>query len=316
MNATETEVKKKPSRAEDVFRIDPRLILINPDNIRDIDPASANNQHLKKTIIKQGVRKVLLLKANPNFGVAGHPHAQYEYICVDGNRRLTMTMEAIADGAPIETVRATIKKKLSDEESLLSMFLDNDSELLNPMQKAKGVIEFIDNYGWTIEKVAEELGESVPTIKRLYAMKQYPFIIQEFIRNEQIAPQVVFELSAKIKDDKELIRVVKDKIASLPVKPIETVIEETPTDENTQPSNTATKPATKAKAKSKATASDFKDVLGEKNAVKKAEALRDKLANGDRIPCVSLDDLILYLKGKLTLEEATEKGWTTEAGDN
>lgn len=308
METTAVETKKKDPRAEDVFRISPHRIKINPENIRDIDPKTELNQHLKKTIIKHGVRRVLLLKANPNFGIEGDTH---EFICVDGNRRLTMTMEAIADGTPIETVRATIKKRLSDEESLLSMFIDNDAVPLNPMEKAKGVHQLIDVFGWDTNKVAEELGESVSTIKKLYALKQLPYKVQQHIEAGRIAPSLALELSAKTKGDVQLIQTIEEAIAQNITAPTQEVAAAAVTQsgsitdhKNELLEKKFTAEVTgKVKERKKVTARNFKGVVGEKNPVKLLEAVIEKAGANSFI---TLEQALQLVKGKVSVDETAK----------
>jgi ParB/RepB/Spo0J family partition protein len=237
---------------KDLTSIDPRSIRIEKGlNIRgDINPNSEDNQHLMASIEANGVENPLTVIRNKNKGVDGDIH---EYLCIDGHRRLTMVHVLIENGKDVKYVDCVVKKHMTDEEIVVAMFTKNDGVLLNPIEKADGVLR-LSIFGWTPKQIGERIGVTEAEISNLLAVSDMPMKVKNAIANNDITSTLVLQIARKTKNPEKLAEMVLDLIEEV----------------KKEGAVNLTKKGAKSK-RAKVTGKHVKSLLGEKNTVKLLE---------------------------------------------
>lgn len=254
-STTKSSTPERLPRAYEIFKINPREIEVNPDNIRDIDATEPSMIRLKKSIIENGLQQPLTIRTND------HEGATLPYVAADGNRRLVAVLEAIKEGHDIKSVDCRKKLRMSAEEELKAMFLLNDGEELNPIERAKGVAKFKDVYGYEFKEIAAILSESHTTIQNLYRLSQMPAKVKKAITSKLISATLALQISRKAKTAEEFVKQIEELTNSGP-------IEITEEDEGGEGGESAPK---------KATAKDAAKIVGETNLKKLVKELAIEL---------------------------------------
>lgn len=297
------ERPSREARGTETFKIDPRRIKLNPDNIRTIDPNNldAEDQWLYDNIMKYGVQDEIELMENPTVDEDG-----IEFMPFDGNRRTAITHLLIAAGKfPFGFVPAKFKKKIGDEEALIKMFNTNSGKMLKETERAKGVQRLIDVFKLSVSDVADRLSYKPAYVNKLYAIAQLPTVVKEMIAKNEISAGNALDVRAKIKGDVALINALTEIKNKKAAATDETT--DAPTTENIVPNELnqgATNAGKNKKASTKINAADVSHITGKKTTLGKAEEL---LTHYPDDAVVSLTDMVEFLKGKISLEEIKEK---------
>lgn len=163
----------------DGFRVDPRLLKVEPDfNVRDLDAPAARDalDELKAMIAADGVQVALEIRLSGE-----------DLIVVSGHRRHKVVMELIAEGHEIETVPAVAEPKIiSEPDRVARMVTLNQGLPLTPLEKAE-IVRRLVGYGWDRQKIAARLGVSPQTVSNLETLLSAPQEVREAVRAGELA---------------------------------------------------------------------------------------------------------------------------------
>jgi len=245
--------EKNETKRTDLYRVDPRNILLQEGlNIRKIENDSDDIEHLMQSILENGVKRPLLLKNNPNKASDGK-----DYICVDGHRRLTAVLNLIEKGEDIAYVKAELVAKISDEDTILSMFLLNDGKPLSHLEKAEGVKRLHEVYGYSLSDISKKLSESNATISNLYTLYNMPISVKKKIESNLISSTLALEIARRCENETEFVQKIEELLEG---------------------EGEAIEVEKKGKKKrAKVTAKHAKKILGSKNVVKVLNKVSDRI---------------------------------------
>lgn len=248
------------TKRTDLYRIDPRNIKMKEGfNIRSIDAESPDMLRLMESIKVNGVKRPLLVKANPDKATDGK-----EYLCIDGHRRLTAVLMLIEQGEDIAYLKAELVSKMSEEDAVLSMFTLNDGEPLSLIERAEGVRRLMDVYGYNAAEVAEKISESAPTVSNLYKLSSMPKAVKKKILQNIISPTLALEMARACKNENEFIQKIEELTSGVVAD--EAVVG-------------------KRGKRAKITAKNAKHIVGEKNVVKMLDKVNEDIKtryNGEK----------------------------------
>jgi hypothetical protein len=94
-------------------------------------------------------------------------------IVTNGHRRLSMTMELIAEGEPIQTVPVRLESGSNDAARCLSMLTRNSGLRLDPLETAE-VIQRLLNFGWKKDQICAKTGFSRASLAQSLALLKSP----------------------------------------------------------------------------------------------------------------------------------------------
>lgn len=165
----------------DMFRVDPRLLTIEPGfNVRDLEAVAAREKldELKEDIRENGVQDPLEVK------LVGD-----NLVVRSGHRRHKVVMELIAEGHNIISVPATAQPKgLSPVEELFRINTLNSGEPTSALEKAELVRRAIHVFGCTREQVAKRLSfKTVRVVEHYLEIAAMPEPLRKAVRQDEIS---------------------------------------------------------------------------------------------------------------------------------
>lgn len=299
---TTKPVEVKEAR-KDAFYVHPDDIDIPEGlNVRDMEAETQTDDYkqLKALILKHGVKVPIQVKSNPNADGTRNKGFR-KYILVDGGRRTAAVNELRSEGHDISSILALKNKGMTEEETLVSMFVMNGGKSLNPIEKAEGVRRFIDVYNYSPKQVAETIGETTATISNLYKLCKMPQKIKNYITGSAITATLAIQLSRKAKSDSEFISMIEQLVVDVDNlnEPQEATVPEISFESATSEEVVA------PKKKTKVTAKHAEKFLGTKNTTKLLSSVYDACVTSEiKTPQVEfLGKLLECIKANPTQEQ-------------
>ena len=168
------------SGRSDLFRMDPRLLKIDPGfNARlvDFDPADDEDLALARSIAEVGVKQPLTVYMRD-----GEP------IVTDGHRRLGATLHAMdVLGADIKSVPVqTETKHASAADHALSVLVRNQGKPLAPIEKANQYAKLI-GFGWSEPEIAKKVGATRQHVSGLLQLRAGPAAVVEMVKAGEVS---------------------------------------------------------------------------------------------------------------------------------
>lgn len=147
-----------------VLHLDPQKILPNPKQPRKAFNEEALEE-LCESIRRSGVQEpVIVRKAGGN------------YELVSGERRVRASVMAGKETIP------AICRKVSDREMLRLGLVENiQREDLNPIELAQAYQALIDEFNWTQEQLADEVGKKRATVTNTLRLLNLPEEVQQYV---------------------------------------------------------------------------------------------------------------------------------------
>ena len=178
-----TRLRDLRKSVSDVVSIDPRIIDIEAGhNPRDY-ALKENHDHLeelKASIKKQGVRVPLLVRFDKHGGKA---------IVVDGECRLRACLELIDEGVPIESVPTIQVKGGNEADRLVTALTANTGKPLSKWESGNA-FKRLEHFGWTPEKIAEELGFSLRFVNEALELADAPEEVKHMLSEQAVTPSL------------------------------------------------------------------------------------------------------------------------------
>ncbi len=148
---------------------------------------------LAESIKTQGLLNPIIVRQKDNY-----------YEIISGERRFRAFQYLNKDSIP-----SIIKKNISDREMLEIALIENiQREELNEIEKAVAYKKLILDYGYTHEKLSEQVGKSRSVITNTLRLLNLPEEIQSMLRNNQISMGHARALLS-IKDNSDIISTAK-----------------------------------------------------------------------------------------------------------
>jgi ParB family chromosome partitioning protein len=155
----------------------PRLLLLNP---RDLKPNPKQPrmtfdeealEELSESIKRDGVQEPVIVRT-----------AGDGYELVSGERRVRAAVMA-----DLETIPA-VCREVSDADMLKLGLIENiQREDLNPIELARGYRQLIDEFEWTQEELADQVGKKRATVTNTLRLLNLPEVVQSRVADGSIA---------------------------------------------------------------------------------------------------------------------------------
>jgi len=162
-----------PAALEDgttLLSLDPREIKPNPQQPRHQFDEDALEE-LADSIRHDGVQEPVLVRRN----TAG------DYELISGERRVRASV--MADLATIPA----ICRDVSDRDLLRLGLIENiQREDLNPIETARAYQQLIDDFGWTQEELADQVGKKRATVANILRLRQLANPVQDLVAEGQL----------------------------------------------------------------------------------------------------------------------------------
>jgi len=168
-----------------LYMVDPRMILIqdgwNPrDQLFDSDQ---EKEEFKNSIRENGVLVPINVKKIND-----------EIVLLNGQRRLTCTIELIEEGCEIVSVPCLFARNtISDTEAMILAFASNDGKRLTPLQEASA-FNRLRNWGTTVSDIAKRVGKSEAFVYRRLLLVDACVDLRTEIRDKNINLTVAEEI--------------------------------------------------------------------------------------------------------------------------
>ncbi|MFH0921053.1 MAG: ParB/RepB/Spo0J family partition protein [Fibrobacterota bacterium] len=215
-----------PSQGPDHPALDQVLvadIVTNPYQPR-VEFAREELDELKASIKKHGVLSPVVLRRSKG-----------RYELVSGERRLRAAREL---GLP--AIPAVVRDKVSDREMQLFSLIENQLRAdLNDLEIALGYNELINNFGYTHDKIADDMGKSRPFVSNTLRLLKLPDEIKEALRQKILTSGHARALLSLPNEQKQLSLFKKISVHGLSVRQTEKIIQDEKTDAPVRKKGTA-----------------------------------------------------------------------------
>jgi ParB-like chromosome segregation protein Spo0J len=148
---------------------------------------------------------------------------QEVYDLVSGHRRRAAIIHCKNMGVPIERIPIiVIGHNMSQADMLAHTMADSRNKQWTKSEKADACSRFV-NWGWTLQKIAEKIGESVGTVQNLLTLSNGSEVVKKAV-DEKTIPQ------------SEAIRIIKSSSGNVETekKAVANIVKEKKTGERTQ----------------------------------------------------------------------------------
>lgn len=189
----------------DVYKIDPRKLVIKPEwNSRDFnDPA--NIEHVKTlaaSIKEVGVKEPLKVSVENDV----------PYV-TNGECRLRAVMFLIEQGVEIKSVPVMGEDRFANEaDRLFTQFLSNSGKPFGPIENARLFKRLVD-MGWAQKDIASKSGMSGGRISQILELNKLPVSIQQLIVEGKVSS--AFALSVWKKHEGNLEAAFAELVAAI-----------------------------------------------------------------------------------------------------
>ena len=168
--APQAEAERSLEEGERLLRLDPQKIEPNPHQPRRTFDEDALEE-LSKSIKRDGVQEPVVVR-----------QAGSRYELVSGERRVRASIMA-----GLETIPA-ICRDVADADMLRLGIIENiQREDLDPIELARAYQMLIDEFGWTQEELAEQVGKKRATVANAMRLLNLPGDVQEAVSRGSIS---------------------------------------------------------------------------------------------------------------------------------
>ena len=187
-------IEYNAQKTEHMLKVDPRLIVIDHSN----NPRTEYGDiaQLKESIKENGVRTPIKIKA-----IGKDEHGNKTYQLIHGFRRLTATLQLIADGIDIARIPAIpVPSTYSETDAMLDHFTENSGKSLNALEQAECFNRLL-SFGWEQAEIARKCAVTPSYVSQLMKLAIAPKAIKEIVRKNQISASLVVKLISRHKED-------------------------------------------------------------------------------------------------------------------
>jgi ParB family chromosome partitioning protein len=179
--------------------IDLSKVIPDPDQPRqEFDPEEM--ARITESVRSRGVLQPIRVRWDEGQGM---------YVVIAGERRLRASREALRPTIPCIVHDGPI----APGDLLAIQLLENClREGLKPVEQARAFKSLIEAHGWTITRVAQELGMDQSSVSKKIALLDIPLSVQEHVESGALAASVAYEVG-KI-EDPDVQREVADRIVA------------------------------------------------------------------------------------------------------
>lgn len=182
-----TRLRDLKSGVRDEIWIDPRIIVIeeghNPRNFA-LPENRASIEAIKASIRVHGTIQPLWVRFDSSTRQA---------ILVDGETRLRANLELIEEGIEIEAVPCKQVKANNEADRLILALTANTGKPLSQWESGVAYLK-LRNFGWTDEKIAERMGQSVSFVKRAIDLSDAPEEMKILLSRKAVTPALAAQL--------------------------------------------------------------------------------------------------------------------------
>lgn len=198
-----TRLRDLKSGVRDSIWLDPRIIIVeeghNPRNF-DLPENRASVEALKASIRVHGTLQPLLVRFEA---------ATRQAVLVDGETRLRANLELIEEGVEIESVPTIQVQAANEADRLVIALTANTGKPLSQWETGMSFLK-LRNFGWSDEKIAERMGQTVGYVKRAIDLSDAPIEVKEMLSRKALTPALAAQLVKE--HGKDAGKVAKEKV--------------------------------------------------------------------------------------------------------
>ena len=187
------------SEGAKLIMLDPTAIRPNPKQPRVHFDESALEE-LAASIKRDGVQEPVIVRERDG-----------EYQLVSGERRVRASVMADAVEVP------AVVREISDDDMLRLGLIENiQREDLNPIETAEAYQQLVDQFGWTQEELADEVGKKRATVANMLRLLQLDESIHNLVANRDLSmghARALLAISSKNKQLAVAKRAVRDGLS-------------------------------------------------------------------------------------------------------
>lgn len=155
------------------FRVDPRLIEIEPEFNRPIN--RENVDQFKSSIRSGAIIPDIFVRVDNG-----------RIIMVDGEHRLIAVMELISEGMEIDSMSAT-QFRGGDDDRIAHLITSSQGQGLSPLDAGVQYKKLRDVHAWPVKKISERTGKSVGTISQAIELAESNTDVKKAVRAGEIS---------------------------------------------------------------------------------------------------------------------------------
>lgn len=203
-SASEDKGNDSVSKSLPTFMIDPRIVVVQPDfNARPIDPDHvAYLKGLRKAGVDTGFYTLQMID--------GHP------VIRDGHHRHVADMELIAEGFPLQRVKA-MEFKGDEKAAILLMLATQSGKQYTPLQVGEQYLKLVNKYGMSFAEIAEQRGMTDQHVKDAIRLTEQPVELKALITEGTVKASTALKLIKK-EGSSAAVQKIKQAAASSGVK--------------------------------------------------------------------------------------------------
>ena len=159
-----------PAGGDALLYLDPSTVQPNPQQPRHVFDEEAL-QELADSIKRDGIQEPVIVR-----------QSQGQYELVSGERRVRAAVMADLERIP------AICRPVSDQDMLKLGLIENiQREDLNAIELAQAYESLIQEFGWTQEELAEEVGKKRTTVTNTLRLLNLPEVVQDMVADGSLA---------------------------------------------------------------------------------------------------------------------------------
>lgn len=182
------ELAIQTEKRTDLFKLDPRVILITGENPRFDYGTEAEKEAFKQSIKENGVKVPISVYREDG-----------KFYLINGERRVRACLELISEGHPI-TVKAQVTRKPSLENLLIEMYISNDGKPFTVIEEMK-FINRLFYMGLTGDDIATKIGKTSAHVSNMKKLSTIPDNLKEMIENKNVAATLVLNMLKEKNED-------------------------------------------------------------------------------------------------------------------
>lgn len=206
-----TRLRDLKSGVRDSIWLDPRIVVIeeghNPRNF-NLPENRAHLDALKASIKVHGTLQPLLVRFESSTRQA---------VLVDGESRLRANLELIEEGVEIESVPTIQVTATNEADRLILALTANTGKPLSQWETGMSFLK-LRNFGWSDEKIAERMGQTIAFIHRSIALSDAPEEMKELLSKKAVSPALAAQLIKNHGTQAALVAKSKGATQSTPLK--------------------------------------------------------------------------------------------------
>lgn len=192
--------------------MDSKILTIHCDEIKIVEGRNprlilSGIEELAESILENGVVTPIKVETVPT-----HGKATTVYKLVDGHRRVAACRYLAEHHQTNINIPAMIVDCRDESDVLVQMLVSNDSEPFAPFEEAMMFQRLKDEFGLTMEQIAQRCGRSASHVSDKLALLRADPVVQTAVKNGELSTSDANTIIRKSRGDKETQREVTERV--------------------------------------------------------------------------------------------------------